>query len=365
VSTNSSRSSAAEALLGRYLDGNGSPIDDGPPLANPLPDLSAQVAAETAGAVPRQLESGIKVVDLYAPLVRGGIISLVAGAGVGKTVLMEELIQRVATRQGGCAVLASLDDDGFTKNDLVAELRSSGVERYVATVLGRRDEPAGTAERVGLLGLALAEDLCRNGREVLLFLDELTATPASVDRLLARQHGATAALTTFILQHKTPADHVPAGALGTLLCHRDGRIVFNRALGQQNIWPAIDPLQSSSRLLDERLVSAEHLRIADEARQLLQRTGVVAGASEANDLLYARARRTLLFQAQPFVVAEPYTAVPGEYVPLAETIRGFGELVAGKYDALPEDAFRFVGPIEQALAKVGSSVIGDRQSVTE
>jgi F-type H+-transporting ATPase subunit beta len=294
------------------------------------------------------------VIDLYAPLVRGGIIPLVASAGVGKTVLMEELIQRIATHQGGCAVLASLDDDGFNKNDVIAELRSSGVERYVATVLGQRDEPAGTTERVGLMGLALAEDLCRNGREVLLFLDELTVTSGSVDRLLARQHGATAALTIFILQHKTPADRPPAGALGALLRGGDGRIVFNRALGQQNVWPAIDPLRSSSRLLDERLVSAEHLRVAGEARQLLQRTGVVAGAGAANDPLYERARRTLFFQAQPFVVAEPYTAVPGEYVPLPDTIRGFGELLAGKYDALPEDAVRFVGAIEQALAKAGS-----------
>ncbi len=319
MSTNSSTLSAAEMLLGRYIDATGAPIDGGPALAQPLPDLRAQVAAEPAGAMPpRQLESGIKVVDLYAPLLRGGIISLVAGAGVGKTVLIEELIQRVATRQGGCAVLASLDDDGFTKNDVIAEFRSSGVERYVAAVLGRRDEPAGTAERVGLLGLALAEDLCR------------------------------------ILQHKTPADRAPAGALGTLLRDGDGRIVFNRALGQQNIYPAIDPLQSSSRLLDERLASAEHLRVAGEARQLLQRTGAVAGAGEASDPLYGRARRTLLFQAQPFVVAEPYTAVPGEYVPLADTIRGFGELVAGTYDALPDDAFRFVGAIEQALAKAGA-----------
>ncbi len=355
MSTNSSTLSAAEMLLGRYIDATGAPIDGGPALAQPLPDLRAQVAAEPAGAMPpRQLESGIKVVDLYAPLLRGGIISLVAGAGVGKTVLIEELIQRVATRQGGCAVLASLDDDGFTKNDVIAEFRSSGVERYVAAVLGRRDEPAGTAERVGLLGLALAEDLCRHGREVLLFLDELVVTPATVDRLLARQHGATAALTIFILQHKTPADRAPAGALGTLLRDGDGRIVFNRALGQQNIYPAIDPLQSSSRLLDERLASAEHLRVAGEARQLLQRTGAVAGAGEASDPLYGRARRTLLFQAQPFVVAEPYTAVPGEYVPLADTIRGFGELVAGTYDALPDDAFRFVGAIEQALAKAGA-----------
>jgi F-type H+-transporting ATPase subunit beta len=352
MSTNSSTLSAAETLLGRYIDSTGAPIDGGPALAQPLPDLRAQVAA---GAVPpRQLESGIKVVDLYAPLLRGGIFSLVAGAGVGKTVLMEELVQRVATRQGGCAVLASLDDDGFTKNDVIAEFRSSGVERYVAAVLGQRDEPAGNVERVGLLGLALAEDLCRHGREVLLFLDELVVTPATVDRLLARQHGATAALTILILQHKTPAERAPAGALGTLLRDGDGRIVFNRALGQQNIWPAIDPLQSSSRLLSERLVSAEHMRVAGEARELLRRTDVVGGAGEANDPLHGRARRILFFQAQPFVVAEPYTAVPGEYVPLADTIRGFGELVAGKHDTLPEDAIRFVGAIEQALAKAGS-----------
>jgi F-type H+-transporting ATPase subunit beta len=355
MSTNSSTLSAAEQLLGRYVDATGAAIDGGPPPAQPLPELSAHGAAEPAGAAPpHQLEIGIKVVDLYAPLLRGGIIPLVAGAGVGKTVLMEELIQRVATRQGGCAVLASLDDDGFTKTDVIAELRSSGVERYVAAVLGRRDEPAGTAERVGLVGLALAEDLCGHGREVLLFLDELLVTPATVDRLLARQSGATAALTTFILQHKTPADRAPTGALGTLLRDDDGRIVFNRALGQQNIWPAIDPLQSSSRLLGERLASAEHLRVAGEARELLRRTAVIAGAGKANDPLYARARRALLFQAQPFVVAEPYTAVPGEYVPLADTIRGFGELVAGKYDALPEDAFRFVGAIEQVLAKAGA-----------
>ena len=350
MSTNSSTLSAAETLLGRYINATGTPIDGGPPLAHPLPALRAQAAAEPAGAVtPRQLESGIKVLDLYAPLLRGGIIPLVAGAGVGKTVLVEELIQRIATRQGGRAVLASLDDDGFNQNDVIAELRSSGVEPYVATVLGRRDEPAGTAEQVGLLGLALAEELCRNGVDVLLFLDELLVTPASIDRLLARQQGPTAALTTFILQHKTPADRTPAGALGTLLRDGDGRIVFNRALGQQNIWPAIDPLQSSSRLLSERLVSAEHVRVAGEARELLRRTGVVAG--EASDPLYGRARRTLLFQAQPFVVAEPYTAVPGEYVPLSDTIHGFGELLAGKYDALPEEAVRFVGAIQQALAK--------------
>jgi F-type H+-transporting ATPase subunit beta len=354
MSTNNPALSGVETLLGRYIDATGAPLDGGPPLAHPLPELRAQAAAEPAGAAtPRQLESGIKVLDLYAPLLRGGIIPLVAGAGVGKTVLVEELIQRFATRQGGRAVLASLDDDGFNKNDVIAELRSSGVEPYVATVLGRRDEPAGTAERVGLLGLALAEELCRNGRDVLLFLDELLVTPASVDRLLARQQGPTAALTTFILQHKTPADRTPAGALGALLRDGDGRIVFNRALGQQNIWPAIDPLQSSSRLLGERLLSAEHLRVAGEARELLRRTGVIAGTGGPNDPLYGRARRTLLFEAQPFVVAEPYTAVPGEYVPLADTIRAFGELLSGKHDTLPEEAIRFVGPIEQALAKAG------------
>lgn len=339
----SSNIAPSEALLGRYVGASGAPIDDGAPLDITLPAL-AEAPAPQPDWQPRQIETGIKVLDLFAPIVRGGAISMIAGAGVGKTVLIVELVQRVATRRGGCAVLASLDDDGFSKQDVIAELRSSGVEPYVATVLGQRADPPGTAAQVARAGLALAEDLCARGRETLLFLDELLVTSETVWRLRQRVRGGEAGLTVFVLQHKTPLDGKNK-PLDQLLAERDGQLVFSRALAKQNIWPAVDPLQSSSRLLDARLVSEEHARVASAARELLQHAGVVDGAGDPNAPLYGRARRAMQLLTQPFYVAETFTALPGEYVPLDETIRCFGELLAGNYDERPEEDLRFKGTI--------------------
>lgn len=325
--------------LGRYLGADGSPLDGGASLAGALPALGpARVDSPAPDAM---LESGIKVVDMFAPLVRGGAIALVAGAGVGKFVLIEELTQRVATRRDGAAVLASLDDDGFDASTVMAELRSGGVEPYTAAVLGRRDEPAGTAERLAQLGLALAEDLCRAGRETLLFLDELLVTPTTVERLRARAAG----LTLLVMQHATPLGEANA-PLDALLAEGDGRLVLSRVLGGQNIWPAVDPVRSESRLLAGETLSAEHRRVAAAARALLRETGVTEGAGATDAPLYGRARRALLFGSQPFVVAEPFTALPGTYVPLAETIRDYAAIVDGRCDALPEEAVTFTGALD-------------------
>jgi F-type H+-transporting ATPase subunit beta len=209
-----------------------------------------------------------------------------------------------------------------------------------------------------LAALTLAEYFCDQGRETLLFLEENLVSPATLERFAARRRGgANAALSILLWQHDPPI--MPAGAdvYSRLLRDRDGQLTFSRELAKQSIWPAIDPLKSTSRLLDGRVLAAEHARVARTARDLLRSYGDMEGTGAAGDdaRLQARARRVLLFQSQPFVVAETFTALPGVYVPIAETVRGYGELLTGRHDDVPEQAFRFSGTLEEALSKATAS----------
>lgn len=342
-----------DALLGRVIDATGAPLDDRGPI-----DATAQLpidrpAGADAMALPDQLlETGIKVIDLFAPIMRGGTSTITAMPGVGLIVSSSELIQRIAARHGGCAVIADLEDGIYPLSDLVADLRSGGVDQHVAIVAGRQGETPEGKRQVALAGLTVAEHFCEQGRETLLFLNEQLLTEQTVQRIRERRRGSTrGSLTLLIWQIRTPETMHERALAQTLPV--DGQIVFNRALGKQNIWPAIDPVQSASRMLDGQALGADHVRVARAAQDLLRNYGDLEGTGAVGDdpRLQARARRVLLFGSQPFVVAETFTARPGAYVPIAETVRGYGELVDGHHDDLPEEAFRFVGGIDEALGQ--------------
>jgi F-type H+-transporting ATPase subunit beta len=344
-----------DALLGRVIDAAGEPVDgQGPIDAVIRLPLDRPVGADVSVLPDQMLETGVKVIDLYAPIVRGGTIPMIAGSGVGKVVVSNELIQRVATRHGGRAVMAFLDHPTYGMAELLADIRSSGMERHAALLVGQPDDSQPVRAQIGLAALTLAESFCDQGHETLLFMEENLVSDQTVERFLTRRHGDTrAALTILLWQHDPPI--MPAGArvYSQLLRDGDGQLVFSRALAKQSIWPAIDPVQSASRLLGGQALTAEHIQVARAAEELLRDHGNLEGTGAAGDdaRLQARARRVLLFGSQPFFVAEIFTAVPGVYVPIAETVRGYGELVDGRHDDVPEDAFRFVGAIEEALGK--------------
>jgi F-type H+-transporting ATPase subunit beta len=347
-----------DALLGRAIDAAGAPLDGRGPIevAGRLP-IDRPMGADPAPLPDQLLETGIKVIDLYAPIVRGGTIPMIAGSGVGRVVVSTELIQRVATRRGGCAVMAFLDHPTYGMKELVSDIRGGGVDSYAALVVGQPDDPQPVRDRVGLAALTLAEYFCDQGRETLLFMEENLVSSATVGRFLARRRGtAKAALTTLLWQHDPPILPTGEQVYKRLLHDQDGRLAFSRGLAKQSIWPAIEALNSASRLLDGQALGAEHARVAKAAKELLRGYGDLEGMGAAGDdaRLQARARRVLLFQSQPFVVAETFTALPGVYVPVAETVRGYGELVAGKHDDVPEEAFGFAGSIDEALAKAAS-----------
>jgi F-type H+/Na+-transporting ATPase subunit beta len=273
---------------------------------------------------------------------------MTAVPGVGLIVVSSELIQRVATRWRGCAVIACLDDQPYSMKDLFADLHGSGIDGYTAVLAGQPGDSEEEKGLLGLKGLTLAEHFCNQGRETLLFLNEELITEGSIERLKARRRGgADAALTLFVWRLRTLETFDTSNQ--PLALDLDGQLVFSRALAKQSIWPAIDSLASTSRLLDERFVGAEHARVARAAQRILRGYGDPAPGDDP--VRRARARRVLLFQSQPFFVAETFTGLPGEHVPVAETVRGFGELVAGLHDDVPEEAFRFVGALDQALGK--------------
>jgi F-type H+-transporting ATPase subunit beta len=342
-------------LLGRAIDAAGAPLDGGGPLdaAGQLP-IDRPVGADAMPLPDQLLETGIKIIDLYAPIVRGGTIPIRAGWGVGKIVVSMELIQRMATRHNGCAVMAFLDHPTYGMDETVADLRGSGVNERAALVVGQQDDQQAAHDRVGLAALTLAEYFCDHGRETLLFIEENLVSSETVERFrIRRRGGASAALTILLWQQNPPIMPTGEQVFSRLLAERDGQLAFSRELGARKIYPAIDPLASGSRLLDERVVGAEHVRVARAAQDLLRRYGdaEIGGASDDDPRLRARAQRVLLFQSQPFYVAETFTGLPGEYVPLAETVRGYGELVGGLHDDVAEEAFRFVGTLDQALSK--------------
>ena len=331
------------------------------------------------------LETGIKVIDLICPYSKGGKIGLFGGAGVGKTVLIMELINNIAKQHGGLSVFTGVGERTREGNDLYNEMKQSGVLQNTALVYGQMNEPPGARMRVGLSGLTMAEYFRdREGQDVLLFIDNIyrfTQAGSEVSALLGRMPSAvgyqpTLATEMGALQERitstthgsitsvqavyVPADDLTDPAPATTFAHLDATTVLSRAISSQGIYPAVDPLESTSRILSEEILGKEHYTVAREVQRVLQRYGelldiiAIMGMDELSDddkLLVARARKIQRFLSQPFDVSEKFTGIEGKYVPLKETIRGFKEILEGKHDNLPESAFLFVGTIDEAVAK--------------
>ena len=331
------------------------------------------------------LETGIKVVDLIAPYAKGGKIGLFGGAGVGKTVLIMELINNVAKQHGGISVFAGVGERTREGNDLYNEMQESGVINKTALVYGQMNEPPGARMRVALSGLTMAEYFRdREGQDVLLFIDNIfrfTQAGSEVSALLGRMPSAvgyqpTLATEMGALQERitstkkgsitsvqavyVPADDLTDPAPATTFAHLDATTVLDRGIASLGIYPAVDPLESTSRILTPDVVGLEHYEVARETQRILQRykelQDIIAimgmdELSEEDKLTVARARKVQRFLSQPFSVAEQFTGFEGKYVPLKETIRGFKEIIEGKHDDLPESAFLFVGTIDEAVAK--------------
>jgi F-type H+-transporting ATPase subunit beta len=333
---------AGDGLLGRAIDASGAPLDDGGPLAgvHPVPFALTPVMPG-GGSAP--WETGIKVLDFYAPIARGATVALVASPGVGLVVAVSELTHRLAAQFGGCTVLTKLDGQTYQLWELAGQLREGGVERETVLVGGRWEEPPAERRRLALAALTIAKEFRGRGRDVLLVLDDGLAIPESVDLLRGRAGAGDGGSLTLLLcfwRHTTP-EALQAPPAAELLAAADARLVFSRDLALQGIWPAIDALQSSSRLLAEGRVAADHLRAAEAARALLR------GDGAPDELQRERARKLLLFQAQPFFVAEPFTARPAEHVPLGETVRAFAGIVGGAYDQAPAESLRFLGRVRR------------------
>ena len=331
------------------------------------------------------LETGIKVVDLIAPYAKGGKIGLLGGAGVGKTVLIMELINNVAKQHGGISVFAGVGERTREGNDLYNEMQESGVINKTAMVYGQMNEPPGARMRVALSGLTMAEYFRdREGQDVLLFIDNIfrfTQAGSEVSALLGRMPSAvgyqpTLATEMGALQERitstkkgsitsvqavyVPADDLTDPAPATTFAHLDATTVLDRGIASLGIYPAVDPLESTSRILTPDIVGVEHYEVARETQRILQRykelQDIIAimgmdELSEEDKLTVSRARKIQRFLSQPFSVAEQFTGYEGKYVPIKETIRGFKEILEGKHDDLPESAFLFVGTIDEAVEK--------------
>ena len=331
------------------------------------------------------LETGIKVVDLLCPYQKGGKIGLFGGAGVGKTVLIQELIRNVATEHGGYSVFTGVGERTREGNDLYTEMSESGVIDKTAMVFGQMNEPPGARMRVGLTGLTIAENFRdEGGKDVLLFIDNIfrfTQAGSEVSALLGRVPSAVGYQPTLqtemgALQERitstkngsitsvqavyVPADDLTDPAPATTFAHLDATTVLSRAIVEQGIYPAVDPLESTSRILDPRIVGDEHYQVARGVQEILQRykelQDIIAilgmdELSEEEKILVARARKVQRFLSQPFFVAEQFTGTTGRYVPLGETIQGFKEILEGKYDEIPEGMFLNAGNIDDVLAR--------------
>ena len=331
------------------------------------------------------LETGIKVVDLIAPYAKGGKIGLFGGAGVGKTVLIMELINNVAKQHGGISVFAGVGERTREGNDLYNEMQQSGVINKTAIVYGQMNEPPGARMRVALSGLTMAEYFRdREGQDVLLFIDNIyrfTQAGSEVSALLGRMPSAvgyqpTLATEMGALQERitstkkgsitsvqavyVPADDLTDPAPATTFTHLDATTVLDRGIASLGIYPAVDPLESTSRILTPDVVGLEHYEVARETQRILQRykelQDIIAimgmdELSEEDKLTVSRARKIQRFLSQPFSVAEQFTGMQGKYVPIKETVRGFKEILEGKHDDLPESAFLFVGTIDEAVEK--------------
>lgn len=375
-----------EATLGRVFNVLGKTVDhDDTPVGNkefwpihrPAPKFDEQ---ETSTQI---LETGIKVVDLIAPYSRGGKIGLFGGAGVGKTVLIMELIHNIATQHGGYSVFSGVGERTREGNDLWSEMKESGVIDKTALVYGQMNEPPGARMRVALTGLTMAEyfrDV--QNQDVLLFIDNIfrfIQAGSEVSALLGRMPSAVGYQPTLgtdvgALQERitstkkgsitsvqavyVPADDLTDPAPAATFAHLDATTVLSRQIAELGIYPAVDPLDSTSRILDPHVIGEDHYEVARGVQAILQKYNelqdiiAILGMEELSDedkLTVARARKIQRFLSQPFFVAEQFTGTPGKYVPLKETIRGFKEILAGKYDDLPESAFYMVGSIDEVI----------------
>ena len=331
------------------------------------------------------LETGIKVVDLIAPYAKGGKIGLFGGAGVGKTVLIMELINNIAKQHGGISVFTGVGERTREGNDLYNEMKESGVLSKTALVYGQMNEPPGARMRVALSGLTMAEYFRdKEGQDVLLFIDNIfrfTQAGSEVSALLGRMPSAVGYQPTLATEMGTlqeritstkkgsitsvqavyvPADDLTDPAPATTFAHLDATTVLSRSIASLGIYPAVDPLDSTSRILAPDVVGIEHYEVAREVQSILQRykelQDIIAimgmdELSEEDKLVVSRARKIQRFLSQPFSVAEQFTGMEGRYVPIKETIRGFREILDGKHDDLPESAFLFVGTIDEAVEK--------------
>src|SRR2546423_1909832 len=371
-------------VLGEAIDGKGAvQVGEKYPIHRPAPSLVDQAVQ------PEQFETGIKVIDLIAPFRKGGKIGIFGGAGVGKTVIIQELIRNVAQEHGGYSVFAGVGERSREGTDLYREMSESETDEgkvieKVALVFGQMNEPPGVRQRVGLTGVTMAEFFRDEGRDVLLFIDNIfrfTQAGSEVSALLGRLPSAVGYQPTLAnemgqLQERitstkrgsitsmqavyVPADDYTDPAPATTFAHLDATIALERSISEKGIYPAVDPLASTSRILDPNIVGEEHYRVAREVQRVLQRYKdlqdiiAILGVEELSDedkLTVQRARKIERFLSQPMFVAEVFTGQPGKYVKLEDTIRGFTEILDGKHDDLPEQAFYMVGTIDDAIAK--------------
>lgn len=381
------------ATLGRLINVLGDTIDGKPqitkdeaefwPIHRPAPTFSEQ------GTSSEILETGIKVVDLIAPYAKGGKIGLFGGAGVGKTVIIQELINNIATNHGGLSVFAGVGERTREGNDLYHEMVDSGVINKTTLVFGQMNEPPGARMRIALSGLTMAEYFRdQEGKDVLLFIDNIfrfTQAGSEVSALMGRMPSAvgyqpTLATDMGALQERitstdkgsitsvqavyVPADDLTDPAPATTFTHLDATTVLSRKISELGIYPAVDPLDSTSRILTPEIVGENHYQVAREVQEILQRYNelqdiiAILGMDELSDedkVIVSRARKIQRFLSQPFSVAEPFTGLKGKYVPVAETVRGFREILDGKHDDIPEQYFLFAGVIEDVAEKYNNS----------
>ena len=377
-----------EDTLGRIFNVTGDPIDNKPapqgvkymPIHREAPSFEEQSTSTEV------LETGIKVVDLLCPYQKGGKIGLFGGAGVGKTVLIQELIRNIATEHGGYSVFTGVGERTREGNDLYHEMQESGVINKTTMVFGQMNEPPGARMRVGLTGLTMAENFRdEGGKDVLLFIDNIfrfTQAGSEVSALLGRMPSAVGYQPTLqtemgALQERitstkkgsitsvqavyVPADDLTDPAPATTFAHLDATTVLSRSIVELGIYPAVDPLDSTSRILDPRIVGEEHYAVARGVQEILQKykelQDIIAilgmdELSEDDKLVVSRARKVQRFLSQPFFVAVQFTGMDGKYVPLSETIRGFKEILEGKHDDIPESYFLNAGTIDDVVARV-------------
>ena len=380
-----------DKTLGRLFNVLGDTVDDGPSLEGEQkwvihrdpPDFEHQKPAVEI------LETGIKVIDLLAPYAKGGKIGLFGGAGVGKTVLIQELIQNIATEHGGYSIFTGVGERSREGNDLWSEMKESGVLEKTALVFGQMNEPPGSRMRVAETGLTMAEYFRdEEHRDVLLFIDNIfrfTQAGSEVSALLGRMPSAVGYQPTLqtemgALQERitstkngsitsvqavyVPADDLTDPAPATTFAHLDATTVLSRSIVELGIYPAVDPLESTSRILDPRIVGEEHYQVARQVQEILQKykelQDIIAilgmdELSEDDKLVVSRARKVQRFLSQPFFVAGQFTGLEGRYVPISETIQGFKEIIEGKYDDIPEGYFLNCGNIDDVLAKVNKA----------